>query len=175
MDPLPQEELSALLGGGGCFLKRARGDDALFVCDAPARLPEDTLEALERKLSVNGFVCSRTNRDLWKIDLSPERYRRLITDYQNVLPAPFPKDDRDLDVYALMRLWLAHPAPWAEQPAEPLRAVLKRYARLSELRALAPRLLADSAKRLGKHLSLPHAAAGLLAHRLLEAGEEETS
>jgi hypothetical protein len=173
MNPLPQEELAALMDG--CLLHRARSDDALYVSDAPRRLPEAKLGVLETSLSQHGFVCVRTERGLWKIDLSAARYRRLYEAFGNPAPVPFPADERNLDVYALTRLLTAHPAPRKAQPMEPLRAVLKRYARPAELRTLAARLLPDCAERLRKHQSLPYAAAGLLARWLREAGEEERS
>ena len=64
--------------------------------------------------------------------------------------------------HTLARLLAAHPAPWPQQPLQPLRAVFKRLDTPQELMRVAPELIAECAGLLRKGEPLPAAAAGPL-------------
>ena len=155
-----QQELTALLGEQ-CFVRRAREDDALFVSDAPLRLPTARIAELYALLAEHGYTCVKAPNGLWRIGLSAQKCRQALAHYANEAPAAFPRDTQT-DVYALAGLLAAHPAPIERQPIALLYAVIKRCAEPAQLYAAAPRLLEACAIRLRSHQPLPHMAAGLL-------------
>lgn len=159
--PLPQAEVRALLGGG-CFLRRADRDTALFVTDAPRRLTEAALADRERFLAAAGFRCGATPSGLWQIDPDESRWVSILRPYADVPPAGFPANEALWEVYALARLLRAHPSPWENQPREAIRGVLKRLDRTAELLRYAPALLTECAVRLRHRQALPCAASPLL-------------
>jgi hypothetical protein len=161
MEPLPVGELSALLGEG-CFLHIARGDDALFVTDAPLRFSRERRQNAARALMERGFVVDNTPAGLWKIDCSGERFFRIFDAFSTEPAAAFPVDERAADVYALERLLDAHPSPWKEQPTELLRAIAKNCGRREELIRRTPKILQNCAMRIRRGMPLPSAAAGML-------------
>jgi len=171
MEPLPKRELAALLGSE-CFLRKANADNTLFVTDAPRRFGMEKLGKLENALAENGFIAEPADNGLWLIDMTAERYRRMLASYQTETPAPFPDNDRFLDVYALAELLGAHPAPWAKQPLEMIRTMLKHCAGPTELPAAAPGLLETCAVRLRGRQPLPYNAAGLLRRWLKQTLKE---
>lgn len=169
--PLPQSEVKAILGGK-CFIRKAAEDFALFVTDAPRRMPDTQLKALSDQLAGQGFRQWTTERGLWAIDLDEQRWFFLLKPFEHTVPCSIPEDGRLLDVYALMRLLKAHPAPLDGQPREPIRAILKRFDQPEEFIRIAPVLLQDSAKRLREHQPLPYAATGILCVWLNEFTKE---
>jgi hypothetical protein len=154
-------------------VRPARDDDAFFVTDAPRRLPEENLSALERNLADNGYLIEATHRGLWRIDLDETRFMALCEAYRLPTPLKVPADDTLLGAYALVRLLLAHPAPWADQPRAPLRALLKRYDRREPFLTCVKRQTEACAVRLRKGGALPSAAAGILQTWLTEQMKEE--
>ena len=159
--PLPQTEARVLLGGG-CFLRRADTDAALFITDAPRRLTAAALADRERSLAEAGFRCYATHGGLWTVDPDERRWQSILRPYADVPPAGFPTDEAFWEVYALARLLRAHPSPWEGQPREPLRGLVKRYGQRAEMLLYAPALLAECAVRLRQHQALPSAGAPLL-------------
>ena len=159
IEPL-RRELSALLPGA--FVRRAAGEDALFVTDAPRRLETAARQAELAAMAEAGFCVSVTDNCLWSIDLTEARWRALVLEPQWPMPCAFPAEVRLHAVYRLARLLAAHPAPWPQQPLQPLRAVFKRLDAPQELMRVAPELTAHCARLLRKGQSLPSAAAGPL-------------
>lgn len=151
--------------GADCFIRRSRGDDALWASDLPRRLRDaEALRDAERRMNEAGALCRTDERAcLWYIDLCGEKYAKLVGALPTE-PPPIPRDDGLHAVYALCRLLLCHPAPLSEQPLAPLRAVLKRFdLPRAQMTALAPELHGTCAERLRKHQALPSAAGGALA------------
>ncbi|MDD3214264.1 MAG: hypothetical protein PHY64_11350 [Eubacteriales bacterium] len=158
----PQRELAALIGPSA-FVRRAKTDDALYISDAPRRLPPEALILLEETLNKNEFCCRITNRGLWEIDLADERLLALLHSYPHGSNPKIPKDNALLPAYALIRLLQKHPAPWAKQPRGPIRAILKRMnLSQAEMNPVLQPLLETCAERLRKGLPLPSEAATAL-------------
>ena len=154
-------ELTALLGEG-CMVKTAAGERALFVTDAPRRLAAQALHDAETALNAKGFLISREENSLWNVDIDETRWQALLAKARITSDCPFPDEDRLHELYAVARLLAAHPSPWPLQPREPVRAVLKRYHRPTELLRYAPILHQQCAELLREHRALPSAMAGLL-------------
>ena len=159
IEPL-RRELSALLPGA--FVRRAAGEEALFVTDAPRRLETAARQATLEAMAAAGFCIVCTDNGLWSVDLTDARWRALVLDPQWPMRCAFPTEVRLLGVYQLARLLAAHPAPWPQQPLQPLRAVFKRLDTPQELMRVAPELIAECAGLLRKGEPLPAAAAGPL-------------
>ena len=170
--PLPQAELRALLSEG-CFLRRATTDDALFVTDLPRRQTDQALASVQTRMDDSGFRIVLSQNGLWLIDLSERRWQALATAWQAQSKCAFPQQTELHAVYMLYRLLSAHPAPWPEQPREPLRALLKRYNQSNELLRLTLEMQQTFAERLRKHLPLPSSGAGLLCQWLHEVEKGE--
>ncbi len=151
--------------GAGCFLRRSRDDDALWVSDQPRRVRDaGTLEKLACELAEIGIVC-RTDEAtrLWRMDLSDEAYAELADKLPRT-PPKFPDNDRLLDAYALCRLLLGKPSPIGIQPLCPLRAVLKRFdGNAAPMLALISSLHESCAELIRRKMPLPSAAGGVLA------------
>lgn len=169
--PLPHGEIRAILGEN-CFVRKAVEDDRLFVTDAPRRLAGALLITLSDALTAQGFRVWITERGLWAIDLSEQRWLALLDRFENSTMSALPEDSRLHDVYALVRLFRAHPAPWEIQPRGSVRAILKRFDQGEELVRYAPDLIKDCAKLLREHQPLPCAAAGILCMWLSEFAKE---
>lgn len=159
IEPL-RRELSALLPGA--FVRRAAGEEALFVTDAPRRLEPGKRGAAANAMAEAGFQISETANGLWTVDLTDTRWRALLLEPQWPFTCAFPAEVRLHGVYQLARLLAAHPTFWPEQPLEPIRAVLKRLDAPQTLVQVAPDILAQCAILLRKGKPLPSAAAGPL-------------
>lgn len=152
-----------------CFLRLCDQPCALWVTDFP-RGNKDTSQARD---ALNELDCTCTeSRGLWYIDWKRERWRREVEHLPDALP-PFPADEPLHPAYALCRLWLAHPAPWEDQPMDMLRRTwqLAQKPQSILLKAI-PALLGESALRLREHQPLPSYGAHILAQWLMEQEEK---
>lgn len=159
IEPL-RRELSALLPGA--FVRRAAGEEALFVTDAPRRLETPARQAALEAMAAAGFCIVCKDNGLWTVDLTDPRWHVLVLEPQWPLRCAFPAEVRLHGVYQLARLLATHPAPWPQQPRQPLRAVLKRLDAPQALMRVSPELTAQCAGLLRKGQPLPSAAAGPL-------------
>lgn len=160
MTPLTawRRELQALLPCG--FLRRAQGEDGLFVSDYSVRCREP--EAIDRALRAAGFQITPMGR-LRQIDGTAEKYRRFIAELPPVsLPAP---TEETLYLWGLVRRLLAAQTPPERQPIAPIRLTLKCLdgGDAASLQRLLPPMLALG-QRQGK--PLPTAAGQLIAFYL---------
>ncbi len=153
-----------------CFVRRFQGDGALFVCDLPRRGAPGLVSEALAGLTGLGFVCvTPASRGLLLLDASPARYEALLEPLP-LSPPPLPAREELHPAYALCRLLLAHPAPFAPQPLGPLRQMLKWMDTLPPgpfLREVAG-LHEQCAGLLREHRPLPHGAGRLLAAWLFE-------
>lgn len=151
-----------------CLLRRARGDDALWVCDLPRRVGDVALREAARRLAELGIICRLDNKArLWSMDLCAAQYAALVAELP-LTPPPLPEDDRLHEAYSLCRLLLGKPAPLQTQPLCPLREVLKRMdVNDAQMLALVPSLYESCAELLRMKTPLPCAAGGALALWLL--------
>ncbi len=159
IEPL-RRELSALLPGA--FVRRAAGEDALFVTDAPRRLETAARQAALAAMAEAGFCVSATDNGLWSVDLTEGRWRTLVLEPQWPMPCAFPAEVRLHGVYRLARLLAAHPVHWAQQPRAMVRAVRKRLDTPQALLQTAPEFTAQCAELLRMGRPLPTSAAGPL-------------
>ena len=159
IEPL-RRELSALLPGA--FVRRAAGEEALFVTDAPRRLETAARQATLEAMAAAGFCIVCTDNRLWTVDLTNPRWRTLVLEPQWPMRCAFPTEVRLHGVYQLARLLAAHPAPWPQQPWQPLRTVLKRLDTPQAMIRISPELTAHCARLLRKGQPMPSAAAGPL-------------
>ena len=172
IEPL-RRELSALLPGA--FVRRAKGEEALFVTDAPRRLEAAARGAAANAMAEAGFQFCETENGLWAVDLTDIRWRTLLLEPPWPCACAFPEEVRLHGVYQLARVLAAHPAPWSQQPREALRAVLKRLDAPQALIQTAPEITAQCAVLLRKGKPLPSAAAGPLWRWLSERMEGKHS
>jgi hypothetical protein len=161
MDAAEREAVKALVGGGA-FVRFAAEDDALLVSDAPRRMVAEALADAVARLTAAGYLCRVTERGLLAIDWNETRWAAFAARHSAGGWPPWPHDEALHACYALVRLLLLHPAPWAAQPRPLLRALVKALARRGGLCKAAPALLAACARRLRRHEALPSAGAGLI-------------
>lgn len=163
-----QRRLYGLLPAGArCFVRICADDRAMWVSDLPRRMPE--CEALKAELQREGFaVCADDEARLWYVDWTKQRWMDILSALPETVP-PLPTLEKDHGVYALCRLWLAHPAPLAEETMPALRRVCKLTADAPDQMRRAVRALHEEAAvqlRCGKPVA--HAAGWVLAAWLLE-------
>ena len=155
-----RHELRALLGPS-VLLRRDRAMRALFVCDAPRRLPDAA--ARLKALTAAGFQVTEEGA-LWRIDLSPARQSLLIA---GLTPGPAPEEPF---LRSLCRSLRAQGSvPPEAQPWPPIRNVLFRLD-AGEINQLAAELAAYIAVRKRAHAPLPLAAAYLIEKAQAEGG-----
>ena len=152
------------LGARG-FLRVCREDDALWVSDAARRecsLPE-IIGALEND-GIRSRIDGRTG--LWYLDWSDTRWEVFVGGLPSQPPA-FPKDERLHDVYALCRLYLAH--PHAQKNLRPLRSVLKLLEGPEEqLLQDVPQMMQEAARCIRQDQPAGYETGRLLAAWLME-------
>ena len=170
-DPLPAEELRAIIGQNG-FLRLYGQDQFLYVSDAPRRVSPETMARMRYTMREAGFTDEIDPSYLLLIDLQPYRWKALLNSFPNAGAVGFPDDDRLLNVYALMRLLNRHPSDFDRQPMDMVRTVLKRYRGPDGLPALAPGLLSRCSERLRQNAPLPSVLANVLYAWLTEQNEE---
>lgn len=153
----------ALRSFGPCFLRACATSDALWVTDLGRRMPDAALAA--EALEPLGIVVNPDEKTrLWKLDWTAARYQTLGDQLPRDLP-PFPGDPALEEVYALCRLLLLHPAPFPEQPLEPVREILKLERAAAALPVIR-RVHGDCAAALRRGEPLPFLAGGLLCRWL---------
>lgn len=153
-----RQELQSLLPCG--FLRRAQGEDGLFVSDYSVRCQES--EAIDRALLAAGFQIAPMGR-LRQIDGTAEKYRRFIAELPPAsLPAP---TEETLYLWGLARRLQAAQTPLERQPIAPIRLTLKCLdgGDVASLQRLLPPMLAFG-QRQGQ--PLPTAAGQLIAFYL---------
>lgn len=163
--------LAALLGGG--FVRIAQGDvGALFLSDAPRRLPQQAMEAALARLARAGYVARPTAAGLLALDWDEERWRIWRDACEQTPTAAFPRSETLWPAYSLATLLTRHPAPWDSQPRDMLRAVVKGSLAPQTMRRTAFALYTACAQRLRLHEALPATAAGALWNhvRMREGG-----
>lgn len=147
-----RRELRALLGPA-VLLRRDQAARALFICDAPRRVPDAA--PFRAALTAAGYDITEEN-GLWRIDLSAPRRAAWIG---GLLPGPAPGD---LALRSLCRSLRAAPAPAAQdQPWPPIRRTLL-WLDAGQTEALLRELPAEVAVLKRRHLPLPAAAACLI-------------
>ena len=146
-------ELRALLGSPA-LMRRDRSMRALFVCDAPRRLP-DASDA-RRRLEQAGWLTAEED-GLWRVDLAPGRREAWL---DSLVPGPAP---RDIALRSLCRSIGGGPVPAHSQPWPLIRKTLLLLD-AGETRRLYEELRAEVAvlKRLRR--PLPLGAAYLIQH-----------
>ena len=150
------------------FLRRALSHDCLWVSDIPRFANAGTLEVLRKALNNQGFfTCIAEKPRLLRIDLTKTKYAVFLKNFP-ILPPSFPEDEALHLAYGLCRLMLSHPAPFREQPLEPLREILKAVSSSKECRLSVriPALSRQCAEWLREEKPLPHAAGRVLAQWL---------
>ena len=151
LDPF-RIELRALLGPLP-LVQRDRTMRALFICDAPRRIPEapDLKDILEKA----GYSAAQEN-GMWLMDLSPSRRIGYIS---SLSPGPIP-DDAALG--SLCRSLLSRKAvPAEDQPWMPIRKTLL-YLDAGDRPGLIRFLQTNTALRKRRHAPLPAAAAYII-------------
>jgi len=170
-NPLPVREIRGIIGDKG-FLRLYGQDTFLYVSDLPRRVPADALVSIRQSLHDHGFLGRINSAGLLLIDLRPARWEAFLDAFPSAGETPFPHNESLHGVYALARLLSRHPSEFALQPADMVRAVLKRYAVKDELAKLAPRLHASCAERLRRGQPLPSALAKVLFFWLGEQSDK---
>ena len=161
---------AALRPYGRCFVRLCDKGGALWVTNLPRtgaglRPAAAALQALDCRW--------REENGLWYIDWTASRWQRELEGLPQTAP-PWPGRDELLPVYALCRLWLAHPAPLDSQPMDVLRAVRKlTWQSPSMLPQKAPVLHEAAAARLRSRLPMACGAGQMLAQWLVL--QEETT
>ena len=149
-----RRELRALLGPA-VLLRRDRAMRALFICDAPRRMPDAA--PLRAALTAAGYEIAEEN-GLWRIDLSAPRRAAWIG---ALLPGPAPEDPALRSLCRSLRA-AETPAP-QDQPWPPIRQTLL-WLDAGETGALLRALSAEIAVCKRRHAPLPVAAACLIEH-----------
>ena len=157
---------AALRPYGRCFVRLCDKDDALWVTNLPRMTPD--AHGAEAALQALDCRCREEN-GLWYIDWTADRWRRELEGLPQTAP-PWPERDELLPVYALCRLWLAHPAPLESQPMDVLRAVRKLTWQSPAQKAAA--LHEAAAARLRSRQPMAYGAGQMLAQWLVL--QEET-
>lgn len=151
--------IAAILGGKA-FVRVADGEDALFVSDAPRRLPPHAWDIARLRLENAGYTAQSTENGLLAVDWDEARWRLWRDACADAEPAAFPGDKTLWPAYALAALLARHPAPWETQPRELLRAAVKATFTPSLIPQTAKVMYGICAQRLRLGLPLPSAAAG---------------
>ena len=160
---------AALRPYGRCFVRLCGTDDALWATNLP-RMTAD-LRPAEAALQALGCRCQWKN-GLGYIDWTDGRWRQELAGLPCAVP-PWPKNDAHLPVYALCRLWLAHPSPLESQPMDVLRAVRKlTWQSPAALLNKTAALHEAAAGRLRSRQPMAHGAGQMLAQWLVL--QEET-
>ena len=141
------------------FLRDARDDGALWVCDLPRM--GGVLRGPLKALASLGIRCEWDERArLWRLDYTIERYQTMLAPLP-MSPPKLPQNEALHDAYALCALLLCHPAPLNDQPMETIRRVLK--AGRHGMARVAREVSAQTALRLRQRLAPAHAAGRLLS------------
>ena len=152
--------LAAIINAG--FVRVAQGGEALFVSDAPRRLPPQARDAALTRLAREGYDARLTAEGLLALDWAEARWLQWRDDNAYAPVAAFPRRDAGWPAYSLAMLLALHPAPWESQPRDMLRSVVKAAFRPQTMPRTATALYAACAQRLRQHQALPSAAAGAL-------------
>ena len=164
LDPL---EARALLGEG-CFLRRSKTADILWVSDAPLRFDAPKRTACQRALSQAGFAVRALPTGLWGIDPGQTRWLVLLSAWEAEPRITFAMSEPDLAAYSLAGILRAHPSPLTSQPLEWIRALYQAEADDARFNQTCERLISKAAETLRRHEVLPSAAAGLIYRYLLD-------
>lgn len=178
MIPFLQElrgEITGLMGpclkkGSPPFLKRAAGEEYLFLCDGPRRIhtPDETAARLKEA----GYALWEKG-GLWLIDAPISHYASLWDNLPKEAP-PLPQDENLLQAYTLSRRLLQNPPPLFEQPLGLARSALKAAEEGEQtMRYFCGSILPPAlALLLRKKAPLPSLAGGVIAAWLWDKMKE---
>ena len=153
LEPI-RDELRALLGPA-VLLRRDQAVRALFICDAPRRLPNAA--EIHAQLLNAGFAVAE-ERGLWRVDLNDARRAAFV---RACAPHSLPRDPA---LYSLCRSLLSQgETPPGLQPWPLIRLTLLRLD-AGETARLARELSSQIAILKRNHAPLPTAVAHLIAN-----------
>lgn len=163
-------EVRVLLGEG-CFLRRSRTPDSLWVTDAPLRFDGHRLKACQCALDQSGFAVHPLSSGLWGIDPGQTRWLVRLSVWETVPSLSFTLAGLDTAAYSLAVILRAHPAPLTSQPLEWIRMLYQAETDPTQFHHACERLIFKAAEKLRSHEALPSAAAGLIYQHLQQVKE----